>query len=260
MSRKSLSHKPLVEAVFELRWGLKEIQQGIRIDPNYKIMVGRLYERIKDKYPVLESLPTAAVPDEIAGYVVRQRFRAGLGEWPLVQIGPGILTLNDTEKYDWDDFESRIPYILNAFFEVYPSEDLNVNGLLLRYIDAIDFDTIDFDCSEESIFLFLKKYLKTTVDVPQSLFDGTGISQLPSGLDLRFSFASSKPPGAMHLRFARGMKGTTEALAWETMVQSTEASAPKTCTDIMDWVRDAHEITDDWFFKLIEGELRERFE
>jgi uncharacterized protein (TIGR04255 family) len=255
MDRKPLSHKPLVEAVFELRWDLKEIQQGVRLDPNYKIMVGRLYDRIKDKYPVPEPLPTAAMPDEIAGYIVQHRFRDSDGGWPLVQIGPGILTLNDTEKYDWDDFERRIPYVLNAFFEVYPPEDLVVNGLLLRYIDAID-----FDYGKENIFQYLQKALKTTVDVPQNLFDGTGISQIPLALDLRFSFPSSKPQGAMHLRFARGLKGTVDALAWETMVQSIDADAPKTCNEIMDWVRNAHVLTDDWFFKLIEGELLERFE
>ena len=270
MERKPLSHKPLVEAVFELRWGLKEVQQatpvasqqviigsqqGISIDPNYKIMVGRLYERIKDKYPITQPLPTAAIPDEIAGYVVRQRFRPGEGEWPVVQIGPGILTLNETEKYVWDDFSGRIPHILNAFFEVYPPEDLDVNGLLLRYIDAID-----FDFGKENIWVFLKELLKTGVNVPESLFDGTGISETPFALDLRFSFASSMLKGAMHLRFARGAKGTVEALVMETMVQSIEADAPKTCGEIMDWVQDAHDLAEDWFFKLIEGELQRRFE
>jgi uncharacterized protein (TIGR04255 family) len=254
MGREPLSHKPLVEAVFELRWALKEIQQGVRVDPNYKIMVGRLYDRIKDKYPFPEPLPTATMPDEIAAYIVQHRFRDSDGGWPLVQIGPGILTLNDTEKYDWGDFEKRIPYVLNAFFEVYPPKDLVVNGLLLRYIDAID-----FDYSKENIFRYLKRALKTTVDVPQSLFDGTGINKGPLAFDLRFSFPSSTPQGAMHLRFSRGKKANIDALGWETMVQSIDEHAPKTCNDIMDWVRDAHELTDDWFFKLIEGELFERF-
>lgn len=254
MAREPLSHKPLVEAVFELRWELKKVQRGIKLDPNYKIAIGRLYDRIKEKYEFHETLSTAAIPDEIAAYVVQHRFRVGEGEWPLVQIGPGILTLNDTETYKWDDFESRIPYVLKAFFEVYSSEDLVVNGLILRYIDAIE-----FNYNEEDIFSCLKSALKTTVSVPQSLFDATGVDQTPLALDLRFSFPSSIPQGAIHLRFARGVKGTADALVWETAVQSIKLDAPKTCDEIVEWAAEAHELTDNWFFKLIKGELHERF-
>jgi uncharacterized protein (TIGR04255 family) len=257
MDRKSLSRKPLLEAVFELRWQLQPIAPGQPrvFDRNYKLMIGRLYDRIKDTYPVHEPLPTSTMPDEISGYVIQHRFRDVSDGWPLVQIGPGILTLNDTDKYDWSDFGGRIPHILNAFFDVYPLKDLVVNGLLLRYIDSID-----FNYETENVFRFLKRAMKTTVNVPKNLFDETGISQKPLALDLRFSFPASTPRGAVHLRFARGQKNNVDALIWETMMQSIGVDAPKTSNEIEAWVQDAHKLTDDWFFKLIEGELLRRFE
>ncbi|MCD6239350.1 MAG: TIGR04255 family protein [Thermotogae bacterium] len=97
MERKILKNKPLVEAIFEFRWKLQEPSIGVKIDPHYKILIGRMYDRVKDEYPFHEQLPAATMPDEIAGYVVQHRFRKDKDKWPLIQIGPGIITLNDTE-------------------------------------------------------------------------------------------------------------------------------------------------------------------
>lgn len=87
MMRKILKNKPLVEAIFELRWNLQEPSPGMRVDPHYKLLIGRLYDKLNDEYPFHEQLPTATMPDEIAGYVVRHRFRKDKDKWPLIQIG-----------------------------------------------------------------------------------------------------------------------------------------------------------------------------
>ena len=65
MIRKVLKNKPLAEAIFELRWELQEPAQGMKVDPHYKILIGVMYDKVED-------------------------------EWPLIKIGPGIITLNDT--------------------------------------------------------------------------------------------------------------------------------------------------------------------
>ena len=75
-------------------------------------------------------------------YVVQHRFRKSANGWPLVQVGPGIVTLNDTGAYVWDDFSARGKQLLQCLSEVYPDESwpLVVNNLQLRHIDAIPFD------------------------------------------------------------------------------------------------------------------------
>lgn len=257
MERKILKNKPLVEAIFELRWALRELSPGMKVDPHYKILIGRIYDRVKDEYPFHEQLPTATMPDEIAGYVVQHRFRKSNDVWPLIQIGPGIITLNDTEEYVWEDFEKRISHILNILFEAYPDAEssLKISGLLLRYIDAVD-----FDYEENNIFIFLKEKMKMNIEIHKELFKDTGVSELPLGFDLRFSFRSVKPKGAIHLRFVRGKRRDQDTLIWETQVQSIGDDAPNTQDEIIIWVKEAHEITDNWFFKMIEGELMRRFE
>lgn len=255
--RKILKRKPLVEAIFELRWALQEPAPGIRIDPHYKILVGMIYDRVCNEYRFHEPLPTTSMPDEIAGYVIQHRFRKDRDKWPLIQIGPGIITVNDTEGYIWEDFEKRINQAVNILFEVFPDaeNDLKVNRLLLRYIDAIAFD---FD--KEDIFAFLKKQMKSSISLHRKLFEDTGVEGKPLSSDLRFSFGCIKPKGTVHLRFVRGKKDKSGALIWETMVQSISQDVPRAKNEIANWVNEAHILTDDWFFKLIEGELLRRFE
>jgi uncharacterized protein (TIGR04255 family) len=257
MRRKVLKNKPLVEAIFELQWALQEPAPDMKIDPHYKLLIGRLYDKLGKEYPFHEQLPTAAIPDEIAGYLVQHRFRKSENKWPLVQIGPGIITVNDTEGYVWEDFEKKVIKAVNILFEVYPESKnkLKVNKVTLRYIDAIK-----FDFEKNDIFTFLKKQVKTEVSLYQRLFQGKRVNKLPLGLDLRFAFASAEPKGIINLRFARGGRKRADALIWETMIGSASDDAPKVQEEIADWLKKAHNLTDDWFFKLIEGELLRRFE
>ena len=262
MVRKVLSHKPLVEAIFEMRWELQEPSVGIRIDPNYKILIGSIYEKVRDKgtfkYPFYEQLPTANIPDEMAGYVIQYRFRKEESGWPLIQIGPGIVTLNDTEDYDWSDFKERILHVVEVLFDSYPDAKhiLKLNGLSLRYINAID-----FDYKGENIFSFLENNLKVKIDISQKLFVGTGVNNVPSGFDLRFSFPSMQPEGTIHLRFVKGKKkDNIDALIWETQVQSIGDEVSNEKDWVIDWANQAHDLAIDWFFKMIEGELLRRFE
>jgi uncharacterized protein (TIGR04255 family) len=257
MARRILKNKPLVEAIFELRWKLQEPVPGMKIDPHYRIIIGRIYDKLSTEYRFHEQLPTASVPDEIAGYVVQHRFRKDKDKWPLIQIGPGIITVNDTEGYQWEDFEKRIIQAVNSLFEAYPDskDNLKLDSVVLRYIDAIN-----FDFEKENIFIFLKEKMKTSINFYPKLFEGTGVKEQPLGFDLRASFVSIKPRGAVNLRFVRGKIKEQDALIWETTVQSTPEDVPEVKDQIVDWVKEAHDLTDDWFFKLIEGELLGRFE
>lgn len=257
MIRRILKNKPLAEAIFELRWDLEERTPGMKIDPHYKLLIGRLYDKVSGQYPFHERLPAASIPDDMAGYIVQHRFRKGEAEWPLVQVGPGIITVNDTEGYTWKDFEKRIVEAVDVLFEVYPEskDTLKVNRVLLRYIDAVA-----FDYESDDVFAFLGEQMKTKIGLCEKLFEGTRVERVPSSLDLRFSFESAEPKGAIYLRFGRGRARESDALVWETMVQSASEDAPKVPDEIADWATKAHNLTDDWFFKLIEGELQRRFE
>lgn len=257
MSEKRLTDNPLIEAIFEFQWNLEKTSSGIMTDPHYKILIGQLYDKIKEVYPFYEQLQTATIPDEIAGYLIQHRFRKNKDEWPLIQLGPGIITLNDTERYVWEDFEKKILFILDNLFKLYPhmGSDIMIKKLLLRYINAIEFNFENMD-----IFNFLENKMKIKIGMNKKLFLNTGVTELPLGFDLRSSFHSKIPRGAIHLRFARGKKKNADALIWETMVESLGEDVPQTQIKIEEWVNNAHNLAEDWFFKIIEGDLFRRFE
>jgi len=255
MTEDKLKNAPLIEAIFEMRWQLSA-SQGVPVDPNYKLLVGRLYDRIEKQYHFHEPLPTSSMPDEMFGYVVQHRFRVERNSWPLVQIGPGIVTLNDTDNYYWPDFFNRIKDLNKAFYDAYPnsSSDLKIHRLQLRYIDAILFNFEDQD-----IFEFLKENLKITIEFPQDILNNCGVTSLPKNLNTQFTFPIKSPNGFIQWRLARGKKKNEDALIWETIVESSGDQLPELPANFDEWSKSAHTVTHNLFFKLIEGKLKERF-
>lgn len=254
---QKLTHAPLVEAIVEIRWKLEEPQPGLLVDPRYKIFVGRLYDRLAKSYPAHEPLPTASMPDEMLAYTVQHRFRTEAGKWPLVQIGPGIVTFNDTENYSWDNnFEQHASNLMKTLFETYPDakNSLKISGIQLRYIDAIN-----FNFSDENILSFISEKLKIKLEFPEPFFQDSPIKPNPSGINTIFSFPISNPTGTLLLRFANGTHNNAPALIWETIVKSDDAELPEMPSQFNSWLNSAHDLTHNMFFKLIDGPLKETF-
>lgn len=255
MKKKILKNKPLVEVIFEIRWQLQELKEGGKIDPHYKLLVGRLYDRCNKEYPYHEQLPTALMPDEMLENVIQHRFRKGETNWPLIQIGPGIFAVNDTNNYVWNDFEKRILKGVNTLFDIYPdSKNLIISDLMLRYINAVE-----FDFENDDIFQFLRDKMQLEISMPSQLFKEAEVEKKPLNFNWVFSFPCVKPKATITLRFGQGKKQDTDALIWETLVQSKYAGIPKLPSELDRWLNDAHDIAEDWFFELAEN-LLERFE
>ncbi len=247
-----LSNKPLVEAMFELRWGL-DGAPGVGVDPHYQLLIGLLAAAIKCDFPVVERLPIADVPENLAPYAPHYRFRAGQDRWPLIQLGPGLLTVNDTEGYVWDEFFPLCAKVLDALFSVYPnaSDNLNIYECTLRYIDA---DALNGDTA----MAFLKK-LHISIDVPESLFSDGRISGNTLGMGLSLAYPSIEPKGLFQVNFSQGRKNDQEALIWETQVLSRGTDAPRDTGALKAWIEAAHESMHHWFFRQIDGELLEKY-
>jgi len=253
MSAQKLNRAPLIEAIVEIRW--KARPEG---DPNYNLVIGKLSESFKE-YPVYQPLSNADVPMPLAAqmHMVQHQFRASPNGWPLIQVGPSIFTLNETRDNDWEgDFRERAVSAVETFFGVYPKSDaLNIESVLLRYIDAIE-----FDWEKESLLDFLDRKLKTKIVLPPSLFRDTRVRPSPVALDFTSSFRCTEPRGLVHLRFASGQSRGKRSLIMETMVQSTEADVPQMPEGFACWSDAAHGITSTWFRLLTEGDLYRSFQ
>lgn len=252
---KELKNKPLVEAILEVRWNLQGLPPGPQVDPHYKLLPGRLFDRMLNDYPEHEQLPTANVPDELVGHFVQHRFRVAANSWPLVQVGPGVFTVNSTADYKWPDFRPRVLSAIKTLYDAYPKVgELKITNLILRYIDAVD-----FNYGVGNAFEFLRDKLELNISLPDSLFKDTGVENKPNSLTWQTSFKCDKPQGFISIRFATGQKNNEPAVVWETTVESAGDDLPEMPQAFDGWLDAAHKITDDWFFKMIKGELERRF-
>jgi len=257
MNGKILKNKPLVEAIFEFKWNLKTSSEGGNIAPHYKVLVGQLYDKLVSEYPEHEELPTAKMPDEMLGHVVQHRFRKVKDGWPLVQIGPGILTVNDTTAYTWADFSERCRKTLRLLFDIYPKDTdnpLQTKELLLRYIDSYE-----FDYARKNVLEFLKAKTKTNISIPDSFFKDKNMGNSPLSVDSRLLYPLTNPKGVFMLRLVTGKKLGKNAVIWETIVQSVSPNIPQIPDKFSEWLESAHNVVHSKFFSLIEGDLEKEF-
>lgn len=258
MTRKQLKKPPLVEVIVEVRW---ELEKGphpeTKVDPHYKLLPGKLSDKFSGEYPYHEELPQASIPDEISPYIVKHRFRCQKDQWPLVQLGPGILTVNHTKKYTtFNEFRPLAVSAVDTLFEVYPDPDnLRISSLLLRYIDAKE-----FDYGKDDVASFLRDKMGIPVEFPEKLFKTTGVDSVPRSFAWSSSFSCNKPKGLATLKFATGTSNGKPALIWEQIVQSAHDDFPGMPRAFESWITDAHEVTESWFLSLIEGTLEREFD
>jgi uncharacterized protein (TIGR04255 family) len=259
-----LKNAPLIEALLEIRWELTKVGPDAFRDSGYRLAIGRLYDRIRDRFKAIQQLTLNEFPDELTAYHAKIQFRKEQNGWPLVQLGPGIATVNFTSPYTWDDFEEAIQFVLPKLVEAYEGTDLEQNGeglniisAKLRYINAI---TLDWK-EERDVLEFLNQSLHTIVSLPDAISHAEIINGPPQHLNLQLGYVLDTPPGRGIVQFSTGHKGQEPALIWEISVHSKDEDAPK-LTELetfWSWLGSAHDVIEKWFFKLIEGDLEKQF-
>lgn len=258
MVEDSFKKPPIIEALVEIRWKLKEkTPAGNNIDPHYQFLLGTFFEKIKTEYPFHEPLPTSTVPDEITGRMVKHRFRVAENDWPLVQIGPGIITVNETKKYGtFEQFKPKAVNVVNALFDSHPNkEDLEISSLQLRYIDAVE-----FDYSESNICDFLNKKMHIPSEIPSFLLLKDKIEKMPVSHSLKTSLRCNDPAGVASLTVSTGHKIKQRAVIWNQILESKGADVPNNMPDdFTKWIVDAHDVIDAWFRSIIKGNLEQEF-
>ena len=261
MTLEKLKKPPLVEAIFEIKW-YAEQQDRAPVNPTTQLILARLFDQLNSSYPKYEQLPFASIPEEMGQGIVGHQFRSENG-WPLVQLGTGVLTVNDTENYTWQDFHKRIIDVVNKLDLVYPSQEkFQTQSLALKYLNALDLNLEDLD-----IYELLRDKMKFNLSINNSLFEETLANPNPLGLDLQFGFRCNKPKGVLKFRISKakkldqGQNRMNEVLLWEIRVESNEADIKlEIPSNLNQWLEEAHSVAHKWFFTLIEGDLLRSFE
>lgn len=238
-----LPNAPLLEVIFELRWQVKSKSDLTK----YQYLVGDLYSSIKGDYPTRESLAPPEVPIDILINNPVFRFRKGEKQYPLVQVGPGLLTLNTTdEKYFWSDFYDCADKLNDNFFKVFPVDDESFKPSLM-YLDFFSFDFSRKNVNDHINELF-------DINVKQGFIDDKSLN--PFNLDLGFFYETSL--GNLSVTLKKGQNGRKE----NGIVMKTTLHGKKDMTnsnDILAWLNNAHDFVSDVFKKITKGQLYNSF-
>ncbi len=137
---KRLEKEPLLEAVWEIRFGTESNL------PVGEMLPGLLYQALQEDYPTIVRLPAADIPRPIAEtdpalrYVPTVRLEGPPGTSFAIQVGDRVVSLNNRRPYSgWTDFSSRIKKLA----ELLRSTGLiqNPERFSLKYVDLIELDT-----------------------------------------------------------------------------------------------------------------------
>lgn len=253
-----LLHPPLIEVIFELRWEIENDQQNGRMrDPSYPMMYGRLYERLKKDFPVIEDLPSVQAHPETTPFVPRHRMRKEKNGYPLVQVGPGIITVNDIKGYSWVSFRSLVMRLIECIVDLYPTDTMPLNFIKseMRYVNGIR-----FDIARENPLAFLAEKLHMKVELDSDLFAQNRLSERPNALGLNFAYALEKPMGNLVVSVNLGQFEGKPAFIQQTLIQSFGELVPSDAAGFTPWLEEAHTVAENCFQIFCKGDLMDKFQ
>ena len=252
-----LLHPPLAEVIFELRWEIENDEQTGRMrDPAYPMMYGRLYERFKKDFPEIEDLPSTQAHPEATPFIPRHRMRQGKNGYPLMQVGPGILTINMAKEYSWSTWKKWILRVIESVIELYSPTKIPLNFIKaeIRYVNAIR-----FDLARENPLSFLAEKLHTKIEIDSELFEKNQINHRPNSVGLNLAYVLDKPSAQLALSMNLGQFDGKPAYILQTLVHSFGEMVPSDKESFEPWLEDSHEVALHCFQVFCKGALMEKF-
>lgn len=253
-----LPNKPLIEAILDIKWNIESGEKGTAIDSSYPLSVGRLFDQVKSIYTYSEKLPASQVPDQLSPFIVKHRFRKIKDGWPLLQIGPGVASLNFTDSYTWDKFfaavQDFIPKLINSISDQESNKPPKFTDLLLRYINGVH-----FDYRSENGLAFLREKLHVALQSPPIVVGGPASDMNPSQFEFNISIPSQQPSGFARLGIASGKISNIPGVIFTLSLTTDTENTPQTSADIERWLDQGHTLLERWFLAIVDGDLFQEF-
>ena len=231
---EKLPNAPLQEVVFELLWEMDYDNSGRPVDLSFEFAQGIFAEKIKKEFPfhkrtVPEEFPLTIYPKPI------HQFWKNENLWPVVQIGPRILVINDIEKnYNWKEFKKLIIKVLNILSGAY-NKELKYITVSLKYIDAVEIRQNDY-------LNFINNNFNIKLD---NSFDSPGSI---TNIKINETFAVNEI-GKFDILISSGMSRNNQpAIIWQSNIFSTGKFHDKI---IISWIEKAHDVVSGHFKKIV---------
>jgi len=234
---------PLVEAVFEVRWGTPvSSNQGI---PEFKfdeedstLFAGLFRAAAKADFPIYRKINELVPPN--FPYVVKHQFWSANNGWPCLQIGLGILTVNQVNNgYIWKSFKSTCLKALEYLDKAHHLQLAGIPGIgvELRYQDAFPLKDGEGDSD------FVSKRAQITVVTPDAFLKSPSLQPVVSDHHIMFAVPVVIPKGVLLNQLDRGQVGGKAAFIQTTTVRSADALRPDfNLASLATWLEQAHAV------------------
>lgn len=245
-----LPKAPLQEAIFEIRWELDvDPSNNQPLDLGFSLAQGKLQEIVKDEFPVYKRRVPHGLPDHIFQFQPINQYWRKDETWPVLQLGPGIFSINDTDKnYDWNRnyfplIQRGLEWVLKAY-----DKKLPINSASLRYIDSVMPKNYGY---EGKLQEFIQQHFKFSF---VNDFEPGG-----SVRDIQFDqFFQLTDGSSLHIAMTSGKyrKTEEEALIWQTAVIKQDNFE---IASLLNWVEKSHTITSDLFRRMTKQDFYDSF-
>lgn len=240
-----LSNSPLQEVIFELFLENEVDSQGNPTEEKFELAQGIFARAIAEDFPIRVSIKLS--PNLKVYPRISFQFWKGEQQWPVVQFGPGILTVNDTdENYEWTNYFPLIQSCIDSLENSY-EEDLKISKVVLKYIDAIELD----DATAEKKIQFINNHFNINIVNNFTVSDGRLV-----GLNINQSFLL-EDRSQVNFSITDGKsKKNLPAIVWQQKISTNSISNKD---EVISWLTKGHEVVSKLFKDTITKDFYEHF-
>ncbi|MET2985995.1 TIGR04255 family protein [Aureibaculum conchae] len=240
-----LPNSPLQEVVFELHLEEDINAKGIRTNENFDFALGLFAEKIKNDFPKRISFPKH---DKIRIFPnISFQFWKDEGVWPVIQLGDGLLTVNDTEKnYIWSEYSYLVRDCMTKLSNSF-SEPVKIRQVSLRYIDAIEMNEMTFEQKQK----FINENFKVSLDNNFKVLNGES-----SGMNITSNFKINDGSTVNFVISNGKSKQNKPAIVWQYQIFNNIVTS---FDDVNKWLDAGHDILSDLFKNSITSKFYDSF-
>jgi uncharacterized protein (TIGR04255 family) len=239
-----LPNAPLQEVIFEVRWALQLSEEKKQWgDLEFELASGRLSTILEHELPVYRRIVGSNIPEQFLFYRVVHQYWKAEQVWPVIQLGPGIFTINCTDEwYDWEiNFFPFIKRGIQWLTQAY-RKPLQFEFASLRYVDGINIK--DFGGLGSGWQEFIGKHFNFSFN---NLFNTKG-NQKQIQINQVFELEDQS---ALQIQISDGLKKNELALIWQTTILKKQSY---TSEQLVEWADKSHMILHNLFEEMLKPE------
>ncbi len=242
LHQEKLPNAPLQEVVFELLWELERDEQGFPFDEDFDFAQGVFADLTKEIFPFRKKTPFDNAPFRVYPVPVHQFWKAE-NTWPVLQIGHGLLVVNDIEaNYTWESYKKLIHEVIALLVKAYQKE-LTFKTIKLKYIDA-------YEIEDMNRLAFINNHFN--LKLVNNFFENND----PKNINLNQTFLLENADFLETTLSTGYSPGNKPAIIWQSTVyhegRLTEDQLPA-------WLDNAHETASKHFKKFVTKDFYAKF-